>query len=98
MGSTWGCSPNSTQASGSACQAQFVPLPVDLAFSVVLSCCHPIRHSFAMHPALGGYGYAIRTLQRNLRRIHENGPSALQARREARCHGRPHARGCPVTV
>ena len=63
MGSTRRRSPDPIRASGFACPAQPTCPPPHLASAVVFSSRHPRPHSFAPHPAKGGDGYAIRTIQ-----------------------------------
>ncbi len=63
MGSTRRRPPDPTRASGSAGPAQATCPPPHLASAVVFSSHHPRPHSFAPHPAMGGHGYAIRTIQ-----------------------------------
>ena len=55
--------PDPVRASGFACPAQPTCSPPHLASAVVFSSRHPRPDSFAPQPAMGGDGYAIRTIQ-----------------------------------
>ena len=63
MRSTRGRSPEPTRATGLACPAQATRPPLNLASAVLFYNRHPHFHSFATHPAVGGAGYDIRTIQ-----------------------------------
>jgi hypothetical protein len=63
MGSTRRRSADPTRASGFASPAQGICSPGYFASALVFSERHPHPHPFATHPAVGGEGCGIRTIQ-----------------------------------
>lgn len=63
MGSTRRRPPDPPRASGFVCPAQATCSPWYLASALVFSERHLRPHPFATHPAVGGEGYGIRTIQ-----------------------------------
>jgi hypothetical protein len=63
MGSARESAPDPIRINGFACPVQPPCPPPHLASAVVFSSRHPHPHSFAPHPAMGGDGCAVRTIQ-----------------------------------